>query len=82
MINYNIYQDSTSAGLVGFSLGNFNEPGTLLMDVLKEQGIIDEKIFTMFLGFNSTVTEVEEWSKIWIGEAIEPDKVEWLNIND
>ena len=36
----------------------------------------------MFLGFNSTVTEVEEWSKIWIGEAIEQDQVEWLNIND
>lgn len=36
----------------------------------------------MFFGFNSTVTGVEEWSKIWIGEAIEPDKVVWLDIND
>lgn len=42
------------------------------MNELYENGIISKKVFTLFLGSNTT--ERVEQSKIWIGESIIPEE--------
>ena len=51
------------------------------MDEMFDQGVIEERVFTLFLGRNSS--DVIEQSKIWIGEAIYPNYggLQWVNVN-
>ena len=53
----------------------------LFLDGLKNAGIINERVFTVFLGYNSTYTS-RETSKIWFGVYFDPTStnVTWMTV--
>lgn len=58
-------------GILGLSVGTFKDTfRKVYIEALYDEGKIDKKVFTIFLGDNDTYT-TEEQSKLWIGKSIE-----------
>lgn len=71
-----------SDGIIGLALEPIeDENQELFIDEMFDQGVIEERVFTLFLGRNTS--DVIEQSKIWIGEAIYPNYggLQWVNVN-
>jgi hypothetical protein len=70
-------------GLIGLMpTKQSDDPLDLLVDKLFKIGKINKKIFSIFIGYNST--KFIEYSKIWIGVDITPSgaSIDWVPLSD
>lgn len=76
------FQGMRCDGLIGFSVQTFgNDNQELFIDDLKNKGVIDQRVFTMYLGTNDSCYP-DDWSTLWLGQAVIPNgaKVSWLEV--
>ena len=79
--NLTAYELIKSDGVIGLSYDEIDDDEEIhFVHELYDNGAIDKKVFTLFLGFNNS--EREEQSKIWFGQDIVKSEYEtnWIPV--